>query len=81
MPTGTFSATGQSDWFHIRKGAPITIDMGASTTVVLEERMANGTALPIETITADYGKGWNRQAATVRLNCTVYGSSTPYEFG
>lgn len=86
--SGTFSGMGSSDHFLVTGWVRIQADVGAGTTVVIKEsadaslwmatKMPDGST--DNAFTADFALPLFFPVQTfVKLECTVYGASTPYD--
>lgn len=86
--SGTFSGTGPSDYFLVEGWARAQADVGSGTTVVIKESLDASlwiaSKLPDgstdNAFTADFAVPLFFPVQTyVKLECTVYGASTPYD--
>lgn len=86
--SGTFSGIGSSNHFLVEGWVRIQADVGSGTTVVIKEsldeslwiasKMPDGTT--DNAFTADFSLPLFFPVQTyVKLECTVYGASTPYD--
>lgn len=86
--SGTFTGTGSSDHFLVSGWARVQADVGSGTTVVIKEsidgtnwwasKMPDGST--DNAFTADFALPMFFPVQTyVKLECTVYGASTPYD--